>query len=637
MTTQVPLVLPGLAGASFEQLEGSLLSDSLRDYIPEAWEQSLPTTRFVHNWHHDAIADHLQAVSLGHIRYLLISVAPRHTKSWITSVFWPTWHWTRWPATQWVFASYTKEFAVRDAIYSRTLMDTLWYQGRWGCSCETRPHKEHCKAFKWRSDQNVKESYENDRGGRRLTAGVEAGTTGQGGDILVFDDALDIKKADSEAARRAANKYIDQVWLGRMNDPGASKAVGIAQRTHQDDPTGHLLAESSLPWFHLKIPTEWKPKVQLDMGAIMREVSPIGWEDPRKEEGDLLWPARFTPEIIEHTKVTLGSYSYSAQHGQEPSPLEGGILKRQDWRFWFPAGLDPDVKAFLLQPIRSKEGITYPPAVELPHFMTPDHGGTDEILLSLDASFKDVAGQIRKGKKPDPISLGAWGRHGPDCFLLDCVNDHADIEATIAHLKDFIEAWPAAVRKLVEDKANGPAILAIMRRRVGGMTPVTPTAGKVSRVMTAGGTEKDTDARAMSMAALLEAHNVFLPHPAIAPWIWGYIEEHANFPNGTHDDNVDMTSQALMALQPGKWREQDKAHGEVVEERGLPAITDTREILRRRVYAASGLKDARERERLNGRNGHTNGNGHNGDGPVRPIPGRVPRVPFVDPYRRGRR
>lgn len=621
MSTQ-PTPPPSAQGATFEQVEADLLSHSLRDYAPQAWEQCLPTTLFAHNWHHDAISDHLQAVSLGQIRYLLISVAPRHTKSWFTSVFWPTWHWTRWPATQWVFASYTKEFAVRDAIYSRTLMDTIWYQDRWGCSCEKRPHAKHCHAFKWRTDQNVKESYENDRGGRRLTAGVEAGTTGQGGDILVFDDALDIKKADSEAARKAANKYIDQVWLGRMNDPGASKAVGIAQRTHQDDPTGHLLAESSLPWFHLKIPTEWKPKVQIDM----RELSPIDWEDPRTEEGALLWPERFTAAIIEQTKVTLGPYSYSAQHSQEPSPLEGGILKREHWRFWIPGGLEDQTRDYLLQPVRSKEGITYPPAVELPVFKTPDLGGTDEIILSLDSSFKDEAGQIRKGRPPDPISLGAWGRHGPSCYLLDRVNERADIEATIGHLQAFMEAWPAAVRKLIEDKANGPAIIAILRRRVGGMTPVTPTAGKVSRVMTAGANEKETDARAMSMVALLFAHNVYLPHPAIAPWVWDYIEEHANFPNGTHDDDVDMTSQALMALQPWIWREQDRDQAELVGAKGLQAITDTREILRRRVYAASGLEEARRIERLNGKNGKHP-----------PIPGRAPRLPFSDPYRRGRR
>lgn len=618
MTTQAQL--PDL-DVEAALLNGERLSRSLRRYAPAAWKVALPTVPFVHNWHHDAVADHLEAVSLGHIRYLLISVAPRHTKSWYTSVFWPTWHWTRWPATQWVFASYTKEFAVRDAIYSRTLMDSLWYQARWGCSCESRPHAEWCEAFHWRSDQNVKESYENDRGGRRLTAGVEAGTTGQGGDILVFDDALDIKKADSEAARRAASKYIDQVWLGRMNDPGASKAVGIAQRTHQDDPTGHLLAESSLPWFHLKIPTEYKPKVQIDV----REVSPIKWEDPRTEEGELLWPDRFTPEIVEQTKITLGPYSYSAQHGQEPSPLEGGILRREWWRFWIPAGLDDETRVFLQRPVRSKEGIEYPPAEELPKFLTPDLGGSDEIILSLDASFKDEAGQIRKGKPPDPISLGAWGRHGAGCYLLDCVTERADIELTIAYLLEFVQAWPAAVKKVIEDKANGPAILALLRRRVGGMTPATPTAGKVARVMTAGGTEKDTDARAMSMTALLAAGNVFLPHPAIAPWVWEFIEEHANFPNGAHDDRVDMTSQALMTLQPWIWREQDRDQGTLVAAGLLPAITDTREILRRRVYASSGLKEARERDRVNGKNGSNGG---------RPIPGRAPRLPFRDPYRK---
>jgi predicted phage terminase large subunit-like protein len=889
MSTQ-PRLPPQLDGASLEQIEGALLCRALREYVPRAWAQCQPTVPFVHNWHHDAISDHLEAVSLGQISHMLISVAPRHTKSWEVAVFWPTWHWTRWPATQWVFASYSKDFAVRDAIYSRRLMDTPWYQARWGCSCEERPHAEWCNAFRWTTDQNVKEKYENDRGGRRLTAGVEAGTTGEGGDILVFDDALDILKANSDAARHNANTYISQVFLGRANDPGSARVVGIAQRTHTDDPTGHLLKESPLPWFHLKLPEEYVPRVQVDVHQQQdpREVSPIGWQDPRTEEEELLWPDRFTRAFIESEKITKGPYGYActpaetpilmsdwtcrsiatvrpgdrvvgfvrgtpdaraklvpatvrrtfereaqvvrlvlasgrevrctadhrwytgrgkdgaaktrpsyapaklgrrllyvddpqvagsspeeqrlwcylagifdgegtitrgvragqvrggiiqisqspganpnvwshlqeilrrlrvsfrtwqaeaptnkprwssrgqitihdsprvainllryaepakralleeflfarghmfvraedpvvaieadrvervfaletttgnyiawgyassnSQYQQTPSPIEGGILRRDWWRFWIPRGLEPQAKAPLLQPVRSAEGVEYPPAVELPDFLTDREGGLDELLLSMDTSFKDEALQIRKGKPPDPMSLGAWGRRGAACYLLDRVNKRVDVEGAIEALADMSQRFPQAVRKVIEDKANGPAIMALLRRRVGGLTPATPTLSKAARVMTAGGTEKDRDARAMSMVALLAAHNVYLPHPALAPWVWEYIEQHANFPNGANDDDVDMTSQALMMLQPWIWREQDRAQTEVLNQGGLPPILDTNELMRRRLYAASGIAPEP------GRRPEYPTNGTNGKR-------TQPRVPFADPYRRGR-
>jgi len=505
--------------------------------------------------------------------------------SWEVSVFWPSWHWTRWPATQFVYASYSVGFAVRDAIYSRRLMDTDWYQQRWGCGCPLGRHAGTCQGFRWTTDQNVITHYENDRGGRRFTAGVKAGTTGQGGDILVFDDPIKIEEADSDAVRTAAHRYIDQVFLGRMNDPQGSRVVGIAQRTNHDDVTGHLLRESSLPWVHLKLPTEYDPRAVMDI----HEVSPIGWKDPRTHKGELLWPSRFTPEVIEQTKVTLGPHGYAAQHQQDPSPLEGGIIKREWWRFWIPRGLQPETRAALLAPIRSKEGIEYPPAVELPDFKTDDRGGTDELLQSWDASFKDEAGQVRKGRPPDPVSGGCWGRAGAQCFLLDRVNERMDIVALVQAIRDMTTRFPRAVKKIVEDKANGPAAIAILRREVGGLIPASPQGSKVSRVMTAVSSSKDSDARAMSMVALLAAHNVYVPHPAIAPWVWDYIEEHAAFPNGSHDDDVDMTSQALLHLQPWIWRQADKMQGEVLGHSNEPPILDTREMLRRRVIAASGL------------------------------------------------
>ena len=901
-----------LSEATLEQVQRHRLGRSLSRYAPSAWEQTQPTVPFAHNWHHDAMAEHLEAVSLGQIRFLLISVAPRHSKSWYVSVFWPTWHWTRWPATQFVYASYSVGFAVRDAIYSRRLMDTDWYQQRWGCGCPLGRHAVGCQGFRWTTDQNVITHYENDRGGRRFTAGVKAGTTGQGGDILClegstlietedgplpiariveerlqtrvlgssgrwqkitgwhrssgrplveletsdggilrcteehplwvegrgyvpamdvicsadevllrrlrrdvrpqpsprreteperllesvlvegadgsgqslvggrsghlglralqgrvlgapgrggeatillaslprgsttrgaaahlqrvltnlhpqeqrallldtvlehdppnrhsrpeqrplpargmahavlsrvseiletageatgcllpdvpgeaavasrspsrrledrsrghqpgdplralppthpheegdprahdetvrlvsarrcpspaavynltcepdhdfyangilthncFDDPIKIEEADSDAVRTAAHRYIDQVFLGRMNDPRGSRVVGIAQRTHHDDVTGHLLRESSLPWVHLKLPTEYDPRAVMDI----HEVSPIGWKDPRTHKGELLWPSRFTAEVIEQTKVTLGPHGYSAQHQQDPSPLEGGIIRREWWRFWVPRGLQPETRAALLAPIRSKEGIEYPPAVELPDFKTDDRGGGDELLQSWDASFKDEAGQVRKGRPPDPVSGGCWGRAGAQCFLLDRVNERMDIVALVQAIRDMTTRFPKAVKKIVEDKANGPAAIAILRREVGGLIPASPQGSKVSRVMTAASSSKDSDARAMSMVALLAAHNVYVPHPAIAPWVWDYIEEHAAFPNGSHDDDVDMTSQALLHLQPWIWREADKSQMEVLGQRNEPPMLDTREMLRRRVLAASGL------------------------------------------------
>lgn len=596
-------VSPYLHNATLEDIDRELLPRDLRLYVPEAWRRVLPaSTPFVENWHHGAISEHLMAVSLRQIRQLIISIAPRHTKSLQTCVFWPTWHWSRWPETQWVFGAYGMDLATRDAVYSRRLMSDPWYQARFGCRCNRETalakggaiHEPWCRAFRFTTDQNVKTLYENDRGGRRLTASVEAGTTGQGGDILVLDDPIDIMKAASEQVRKNAHGYVDQVFLGRRNDPATSCVVIIAQRTHHEDVTGHLLAEGG--WEHLCLPSEYEVPPQV-------EVTSIGWRDPRTRPGELLWPQRYTEEVLARDKIVKGSYGYSAQHQQRPSPQEGGVLKRQHWRFWQPRGTSlPDVV--------SKEGIRYPPAVELPLSWTSvevapgefrtgvlagavDRGECDEMLMSLDCSFKDEAESIRKGKRPDPVSAGVWARRGAMCFLLDRENERLNIAGTIALVRRLTLSYPDAVRKLIEDKANGPAIISLLRHDVGGIEPVTPRAGKVARVMTATTSDGDKDARAMSMVALHEAHNVFLPHPAIAPWVWEYIEWHAQFPTGAEDDDVDMTSQALSKLQPWIWRDASKDHTEVaIHQGGLPPVTDTRELHRRVV--AQALTQARK-------------------------------------------
>ena len=539
------------------EVERELFRESLRDYIPEAWKAWSPSKAYLHNWHIDAIADHLQAVSTREIRRLIISIAPRHMKSMNTSVFWPTWEWTRRPQTQFLFASYSLDLALRDAVWSRRLMDSRWYQDRWGCKCHGE-HAEDCTGFAFTSDQNVKSLYENDRGGRRLTASVAAGTTGEGGDILVMDDPLDIQEAHSAKARANAVNYFEDVWKGRQNDPQSSALVVIAQRTHQEDVTGHLLADGG--WEHLCLPTEYEPRAQVHVTAI-------GFSDPRTEEGELLWPERFGPAEVAEGKRR--PYTWAAQHQQRPSPASGGIIKREWMRFWRPKDID-------LPPVRDREGREYLCiAVDIP----------DQQLQSWDTSFKEEAESIRKGQDPDPVSGGVWGRRGPDALLLDRVNERMDVVATTEAVRSMTKRWPAAITKLIEDKASGPAVRAILRREIPGLTPVTPVGSKVQRVMTAATTQKDSDARALAMVDLFAAGNVYLPHPVIAPWVWDYVEQLVTFPNAAHDDDVDMTSQALMWIQNKVWQEADAMEAMARRNGNAPPAKTTQEILRREVVA----------------------------------------------------
>jgi hypothetical protein len=130
-----------------------------------------PATPYVHGWHIDCMADHLQAVSDGELRYLIINVPPRHMKSLLISVLWPSWEWTQRPHRRWMFASYAESLSMRDTVKSRRLMKSPWYQERWG------------SVFAFTLDQDTKHRYDNDHAGYRIATSV-GGSTGEG-DVTV--------------------------------------------------------------------------------------------------------------------------------------------------------------------------------------------------------------------------------------------------------------------------------------------------------------------------------------------------------------------------------------------------------------------------------------------------------------------
>src|SRR5262245_33410070 len=168
-----------------DEIDRELATRNLRDFVLQAWDVVEPSTPFVPGWHVDAIIEHLEAVSLGQIRNLLINVPPRHMKSLAVSVFWPAWEWIRWPERRWLFASYAESLAIRDNVRSRRLIQSMWYQNNWG------------GRFQFAGDQNEKRKVETNRGGHRIAVGTGGAATGEGGDRLVIDDPHKIADADS--------------------------------------------------------------------------------------------------------------------------------------------------------------------------------------------------------------------------------------------------------------------------------------------------------------------------------------------------------------------------------------------------------------------------------------------------------
>ena len=231
-----------------------------------------PATPFVPGWHIDAIIEHLEALTRGQLRNLVINVPPRHMKCLLVSVFWPAWEWIRWPARRWLFSSYGAQLSIRDSVKCRRLIESPWYQATLG-----RPFCAHR-----RPESEVR--FENNRSGYRLSTSVGGAATGEGGDRMVCDDPHNVQEAESDAVRKCTIEWWDTVMCTRVNDPKTAAKVIVMQRCHQQDLSGHLLEQGG--WEHLCCPRSTKAP---------RRATSIGWRDPRRRHSELLWPERFGP------------------------------------------------------------------------------------------------------------------------------------------------------------------------------------------------------------------------------------------------------------------------------------------------------------------------------------------------------
>lgn len=234
-------------------------------------------------------------------------------------------------------------------------------------------------------------------------------------------------------------------------------------------------------------------------GWLLREHAHDGWEvlslPALSEDERPLWPEAFSLERLQAIKRAVGSRVWEALYQQRPSPADGGLLKRSWWKYYRQA-----------------------PAQ------------FDEMVLSWDCAFKD-------SKASDFVVGQVWGRVGADKYLLDQVRDRMDFPTTVQAVRSLAAKWPQARAKLVEDKANGPAVIATLKREIAGLIAVEPSGSK--------------EARASAVSPDIEAGNVWLPDPSVAPWVHDFVEECAAFPNAAHDDQVDAMSQALLRMNNG--------------------------------------------------------------------------------------
>ena len=468
---------------------------SLRNFVMCAWDVLEPITPLVWNWHMDFICSVLQKeaeriAAREPKRYdLIINVPPRTLKSTILSKCLPAWVWTRWPGQKFLTTSYSGDLALEHAVQCRHLIQSDWYQELWG------------NRFQLTSDQNVKSYYENDSGGYRMASSVGATATGRGGDWVMVDDALSADQAKSEIERLNCINWWKGTMYSRLNDQRVGIRIIIMQRLHEQDLTGYIVSDEQMRKHYMLV---CLPAEETD------EIQPK--ELARFYKSGLLFPDRLSRPVLTDTRVMLGDYEYAGQYLQRPAPLEGGHFKRQNWRYWKPRGsILPDVS------MRIADKVYTCPVVELPATF-------DDVVDSWDCAFKELDdASYVVGQK--------WARVGADKFLLNQSRQRMAFPETVDAIRTLHGQPPRCSGVLIEDKANGPAVISQLKREIAGIIPVQPRGSK--------------EARAMPYSRQQQAGNLYLPHPAIAKWVDEFISEHASFPAGANNDQVDSGSQAI--------------------------------------------------------------------------------------------
>lgn len=284
---------------------------SLKNFIKCGWSVLEPGREFIPGWHIDAICDHLEAVSSGQLTRLLINVPPGCMKSLTTEVFWPAWEWgpKGLPSCSYVSSSYSQDLTIRDNRKCRTLIQSDWYQAKW---------KDR---FQIIGEQNSKIRFDNDKTGFKIATSVGGLGTGERGDRFIIDDPHNVQDGESDAIRNSTLLWFSETVPTRVRSPQKSAIIIIMQRVHDEDVSGYAIARE-LGYEHLMLPMEFEPDRKC--------ITSIGFEDPRTEENELLWPKQMNRTVVERDKKVMGEYAVAGQFQQRPSPRGGGMFKR-DW------------------------------------------------------------------------------------------------------------------------------------------------------------------------------------------------------------------------------------------------------------------------------------------------------------------
>lgn len=472
---------------------------------------------YLMGWVHKEICDmldeFLEAVKEKKSPRLIITLPPRSGKSELVSRRFPAYSFGRFPDLQIIATSYSSDLSQRfNRDVQRIIDDEKYLEVFPGTTLNgSRVRPDSRGSYIRTSDLFEIVGH----AGAYRSCGVGGGITGQGADCLLIDDPVkDRAEANSATVRQSIWDWYTSTAYTRLS-PGGGVIV-MATRWHLDDLIGRLI--------------ENMENGQGDTFTVINYPAIAEHDEIHRRKGEALHPERYSLDQLKKIQKTVGSRDWAALYQQHPVPDGGALFKLEWFRRWTATSLPPEF---------------------------------DHTLMSWDMTFKD-------SKNSDYVVGQVWGKKGPNFYLLDQVRGQWDFVKTKEMVRVLAHKWPRVVRKLVEDKANGSAVISELKSTVSGFVPITPTESK--------------EARASSVTPYFEAGNVFIPEDSAAPWVPHYVSELLEFPAGSHDDQCFVAGTKVATLFGDKPIEKIKAGEMVLTPFGLKRVlfsgkTGTRNVI----------------------------------------------------------
>lgn len=445
------------------------------------------------NWHHKVTARAVTKWIRREIPNIMIFMPPRVGKTEVVSRRTPAFILGRQPNAKIIATSYADSLASANNRDVQRCIDTDDYRLVFPQTTLSGENVRSNVQGSWLRNNDIFEivGYR----GAYKSAGCGSGITGLGFNYGIIDDPFkDWKEADSPTIRQARWDWYTSTFYSRK-EKGAGICL-VMTRWHEDDLAARILAgarKSGEKWVVVAFPM-LKEEGTKDVPYADFMDAEFLKMDPRKP-GEPLWPNKYSLEDCHLIRGSVGDRIWNGLYQQRPSNPGGNIFKRA----WLQNYWNKDT---------------------LPKWF-------DQMLISVDCTFKET-------NDSDYVAMGVWGKRAGDFYLIDQIRERMGIIETMAAIRSLSVRYPRAMMKAVEDKANGSAVIEMLRKEIPGMVAIEPEGSKESR--------------ANAVAPAFQSGNVFLPDPVLNPWVSDYQDELVAFPKGANDDQVDQTTQALIRM-----------------------------------------------------------------------------------------